>query len=276
MRIVLTGASGIAGSFIARTCRAAGHDLTLLGGGDGWRLGQPADLRGHEALIHCAFAHAPGRYRGGEGCDPQGFRRANLDGSIRLFSQAADAGLSRILFLSSRAVHDGHPAGMILPDDLPPAPANLYGEVKALAEAHLAQIPLSTTAIRATGLYGPGKANKWRDLFAAHLAGRQAPSRIATELHVDDLAAAILLLLTHPAPPRTVNASDLLLDHHDLLAMVSELTGCRTPLPAPADASELRQLRCDALTAMGWRPGGTKRLRQTLPALLEQAQQRQA
>lgn len=269
LRIVLTGAGGIVGGFVLRAARAAGHQVTALGREDGWRLGLPAELRGHDALIHCAFAHAPGRYRGGEGDDPQGFRSANLDGSIRLFDEAAAAGLSRILFMSSRAVHDGWPAGTALPDDLPPRPANLYGEVKALAEAHLAALPLATTAIRATGIYGPGRANKWQGLFADYLAGRPVTPRVATEIHGADLADAVLLLIAHPAPPATVNASDLILDRRDLLGMVAALTDCPHPLPDRADASALLVPRCKGLRGMDWQPGGFPRLRRTLPDLLD-------
>lgn len=273
MRIALTGVSGIVGSFVLRAARQAGHDVTVLGRENGYQLGDTPDLQGHEALVHCAFAHAPGRYRGGEGDDPEGFRRANLDGSTHLFDAAAQSGVSRIVFLSSRAVHDGHPAGTALTDDLPAQPTSLYGEVKALAEDHLHQLAeqgLQTTALRATGVYGPGPAHKWRDLFADYLANQPIAPRVATELHGDDLAAAILLLLNTRAQPKTANASDLILDRHDLLSEVANLTGSRAPLPARADDRALGVLRCDTLRELGWTPGGMDLLRQTLPLMLDQ------
>lgn len=262
------------GRLIAPALAAAGNRLTPLGPRNGYRLGDKPDLSGHDALIHCAFAHVPGRYRGGEGGDPAGFRAANLDGTIRLFEAAADAGVGRILFLSSRAVHDGHPQGMLLTDDLPARPTNLYGEVKAAAEAHLAGLAgrgLAATAIRATGIYGAAPDHKWQGLFADHLAGQPAAPRVATELHGKDLAQAMLLLLAAPAPPPLVNASDLILDRHDLLAGVSALTGCATGLPERADGEALRLPSCAALARMGWRPGGMARLRASLPALLDPA-----
>lgn len=266
MRIALTGASGIVGGFVLRAAQAAGHPVTRLDRGSGFQLGDAPDLGGHDALIHCAFAHAPGRYRGGEGDDPAAFLRLNGDGTRRLFDAAARDGVDRIVFLSSRAVHDGHPAGTALPDDLPARPADLYGRVKADAEAHLAGLPVRGTAIRATGVYGlPGK---WHDLFTDYRAGRPIPPRIATEVHGDDLAAAILLLLTQPDPPDQVNCSDLILDRHDLLAEVRTLTGCPHPLPARADPAPLRVQTCDRLRAMGWQPGGMAKLRATLPGLL--------
>ncbi|MDP5307693.1 NAD-dependent epimerase/dehydratase family protein [Paracoccus spongiarum] len=274
MRIAMTGAGGLVGSLILPVLRAAGHSVTAISRDSGFRLGDAPDLGGHEALIHCAFAHRPGRYRGGEGDDPAGFRAANLDGSITLFEAAAAQEVTRILFLSSRAVQDGQPPGMLLTDDLPACPADLYGEVKAGAEAHLAALAgrgIATTAIRATGIYGPGPAQKWRTLFAEHLAGRPAGPRVSTELHGVDLADAMLRLLAHPAPPRLVNASDLILDRHDLLAALNASTGCMTPPPDRACGAALRLPSCAALARMGWRPGGRARLAATLPLLLDPA-----
>ncbi|WP_295042433.1 NAD(P)-dependent oxidoreductase [uncultured Paracoccus sp.] len=270
MRIALTGASGIVGGFVLRAARAAGHQVTCLDRSTGFQLGDTPDLAGHDALIHCAFAHEPGRYRGGEGDDPGRFLRLNSDGSLRLFDAAARDGVGRVVFLSSRAVHDGHPAGTALPDDLPARPANLYGQVKAEAEAHLARLPVAGTAIRATGVYGhPGK---WHDLFVDYRAGRPIPPRVATEVHGDDLAAAILLLLNHPDPPRQVNCSDLILDRHDLLAAVQALTGCPHPLPARSDPLPLRIQTCDRLRSLGWQPGGMAKLRAALPDLLSSSE----
>ncbi|MDP0928420.1 NAD(P)-dependent oxidoreductase [Paracoccus onubensis] len=269
MKIAITGTSGIVGGFALRVATAAGHQVTALDRRSGYTLGDAPDLSGHDALIHCAFAHAPGLYRGGEGDDAQGFRRANLDGTIRLFEAAADSGVGRILFLSSRAVHDGHAPGINLTDDLPACPANLYGEVKARAEDHLRGMRLYGSSIRATGIYGPGPAHKWRGLFADYLAGREIAARAGTELHGDDLARAMLLLLEQNNPPPVVNAGDLILDRRALLAEVRHLTGCTHPLPPVADISALRVLHCARLAGLGWQPGGFGLLRASLPAMLE-------
>lgn len=268
MRIALTGASGIVGRFVQEAAEAAGHRVTALGRTRGYTLGDSPDLRGQDALVHCAFAHVPGRYRGGEGDHPDGFLRRNGEGTCRLFDAAARDGVARVVFLSSRAVHDAYPPGTVLPDDLPARPADLYGRVKAMGEAHLADLPLKGCVLRATGVYGPGPANKWQGLFADYLAGRSVAPRVATEVHGADLAAAILLILEAADPPPHANCSDLILDRHDLLAEVQRLTGCHHPLPPRADPAALRVLRCDRLAALGWRPGGTARLRATLPALL--------
>ncbi|WP_136648755.1 NAD-dependent epimerase/dehydratase family protein [Paracoccus aeridis] len=271
MRVALTGASGLVGRFIARAATAAGHEVDPL---PGWRLGRPAPLEGCDALVHAAFAHVPGRYRGGEGDDPAAFVAANLDGSVALFEQARRAGVRRVVFLSSRAVFDRLPPGTPLPDGTAPDPASLYGQVKAQAEAALAGLrtpDFATASLRPTGIYGPGPGHKWTGLFADYLAGRKIAPRVATELHGDDLAQAVLLILAAQGAPGqgrgAFNASDIVLDRHDLLAEVARLAGARHPLPPRADASAVSVMCCARLAALGWRPGGLPLLRRELPTM---------
>lgn len=270
MKLALTGASGLVGRWIARAAVEAGHDVDPL---PGWRLGQPVDLSRKDALIHAAFRHVPGRYRGGEGDDPDGFIAANLSGTLDLFQAARDQGVSRVIFLSSRAVHDGHPAGTELPDDLPPAPLDLYGQVKARAEAALASMAgahFRTASLRPTGVFGPGRPQKWASLISDFLNGNPAPPRVATEVHGADLGDAAMRVLADPAMSGAYNVSDIILDHHDLLAGVAALTGAPAQPPARSDASLLRVPRCDRLAALGWNPKGWERLHADLPAIIEE------
>lgn len=265
--IALTGATGLVGRWLlpladltlGRTAGALPHrayDLT----------GPAPDLQGVTTLIHAAFSHVPGKYRGGEGDDPQGFLTANLDGTRRLFDAAAQAGVRRVLFLSSRAVFDGLPPGTPLPETRAPEPRSLYGQVKLRAEEHLATLPLTGLSLRATGIYGPGPDHKWRDLFADYRAGRPIAPRRGTEVHGADLASAVRLLLAAPTGG-PVHVSDLLLDRHDLLAEVQCLTGCPHRLP-PRATDPVSPLVCDRLTSLGWNPGGMDLLRATLPEML--------
>ena len=277
MHLALTGATGLVGHWIAAAAVAAGDRVTCLGrhpapgsGHRPWRLSDPPpDLAGIDALVHCAFDHLPGRYRGGEGDDPEGFTARNLEGTCRLFDAAAHAGVGRIVLLSSRAVLAGHGPGRPLGEDLPVAPDTLYGEVKTAAEAHLASLPVIGTALRATGIYGPappGRAHKWAGLFADYRAGRPVAPRRGTELHGRDLARAVRLCLDHGLDG-PVHASDLVLDRHDLLTQVQRLTACPHPPPARS-AAPVSPLDCARLAARGGRPGGWPRLRRTLPGLL--------
>jgi len=280
MKIALTGGTGLVGRFLADAARAAGHEVALLSRTpppEGMRYdltGPVPDLAGHDALIHAAFQHEPGRYRGGEGTDPEGFLAANRDGSLRLFTAAREAGVARALFLSTRAVYGDHPAGTALTEDTDLRPDTLYGQMKADVEQGLAALSsttFSTASLRATGVYGPGPDHKWIDLFKDFRAGRPIPPRVATEVHGDDLAAAALLLLNAPAEalaPHAFNVSDLTLDLHDLLAEVARLTGCTAPLPPRADAGQVSAMDCTRLRDLGWQPGGWPLLRASLPAML--------
>ncbi|MCR9276168.1 MULTISPECIES: NAD-dependent epimerase/dehydratase family protein [Mameliella] len=269
--IALTGASGLVGRFLLRGLPGP---ITVLGrralpGHDfrPWDLCGPApDLSGIDTLIHAAFSHVPGRYRGGEGDDPRGFLQSNLDGTRRLFDAAAEAGVTRIQFLSSRAVFDGAPEGTPLTEDIPPDPASLYGQVKAAAEGHLSALPLIGQNLRATGVYGPGPDHKWQGLFADYLAGRTITPRRGTEVHGADLAEAARLLLDR-SEAGAFHLSDLLLDRHDLLTEVQRLTTCPHPPPDPS-TGPVNPLICARLPALGWRPGGMTRLRADLPAML--------
>lgn len=263
MKVAVTGATGLVGRFITEALLTAGHEVIVLGRRPvqgaaflPFTLGEVPRLDA-DALVHAAFRHEPGRYRGGEGDDPEGFRAANLDGSLRLLR----AFQGRSIFLSSRAVYGNYPHGTVLREDMAPRPDTLYGEVKAAVEAE------ATVSLRATGVYGPGTGHKWQELFADFLQAAPIAPRVATEVHGADLAAAVLTVLHRGQG--IFNVSDLVLDRRDLLAEVAVVTGCANPLPARADRSTLGIMDCSRLKALGWRPGGWGRLIASLPALLQ-------
>ena len=252
MHVLLTGATGTVGSFLQPALAAAGHRVTTLGrvGDIPWTLGQPVALPPADALVHAAFAHAPGKYRGGEGDDPAAFRTLNLDGTLRLFDAAGGA---RILFLSTRAVYGDHRRGQLLFETDGPTPDSLYGEIKLAAEEALGPRGAS---LRATGIYG---GDKWTRLFTSYRAGEPVAPRAATEIHGADLATAVLTLLTRPETG-AFNVSDLLLDRHDLLARVQALTACPHPPPPRAPGPPPGRMATCRLRTLGWRPGGWPRL----------------
>ena len=176
----------------------------------------------------------------------------NIDGTRALFDAAQGM---PIVFLSSRAVYGDHRRGETLREEDEPAPDTLYGEVKLAAEYALGRRGAS---LRATGVYG-SRPHKWEALFTDWLAGRPVASRIATEVHGCDLAAAIRLVLERDIRG-VFNVSDLLLDRHDLLSRLARLTGCRHALPPRADGTSPGIMATDRLRALGWVPGGEARL----------------
>ena len=101
MRIVLTGARGLVGSHLDVLLREQGHTVVPLLR-PAFHLGReiPADaLRGADALIHCAYDFQPHG-------EPT-VREANVEGSLKLFEAARQAGVPRRVFVSSIAAFEG-------------------------------------------------------------------------------------------------------------------------------------------------------------------------
>lgn len=289
-RILVTGGSGYVGRFVVERLLADGDAVTVFGRNapppgyfskhvdfvpgtlEPEKL-SPELVSGFDAVVHAAFDHLPGRYRGGEGDDPDGFGRRNRDGSIALFRAAKSAGAARMVFLSTRAVYGPSERGMLLSEDMAAAPDTLYGRVKREAETALldmADAAFGPCVLRITGVYGPaggGRRHKWADLFDEYLAGRDIAPRAGTEVHGEDVAAAVRIALGRPAPA-LLNVSDLMVDRRDLLAIVRDATGSPHPLPERADASAVNEMDCARLRGLGWTPGGRALLERTVRALL--------
>lgn len=288
-RCLVSGGTGIVGRFIVERLLDEGYAVTVAGRSApadglfplpvrfqpldlaGWV--DPASFDGCNYLIHAAFDHLPGRYRGGEGDDPDGFWRRNVDGSTALFLAAKAAGVKRAVYLSSRAVYGDQPPGAELIETTAPRPDTLYGRVKLACEEKLAERAdetFRTVSLRVTGVYGPaGAANKWNGLIEDYLAGRPVASRVGTEVHGEDVAWAVMIALTAPikATADVFNVSDIVVDNADVLALVQSVTGSPHPLPEQANRAALNVMATAKLRALGWRPGGRAVLEDTVRAM---------
>lgn len=293
-RVLVSGGTGFVGRFIVVHLLQAGYEVVVGGrtrppdtffGGPVDFVPLPLDptidhraaFDNVQCFIHAAFQHIPGRYRGGEGDDPEGFRRTNLDGSVRLFETAREQGVERCIFLSSRAVYGAHPAGTVLTEGSACHPESLYGTLKLEAERQLELLDTNdfkTASLRVTGVYGApgnGASHKWQTLFDDYLRGRPVAPRVGTEVHGDDVATAVRLVLEAEArrlPASVFNVSDILVDSRTILEIVREITGCTNDLPEPAALADFNAMDCDRLRALGWVPGGLPRLRETIEELL--------
>ncbi|WEX89257.1 NAD(P)-dependent oxidoreductase [Sinorhizobium garamanticum] len=293
-RVLVSGGTGFVGRFIVEHLIAHAYKVTVAGRmppATGFfsqpvayvplRLDPDADqISAFDDIyyfVHAAFEHVEGKYRGGEGADPEGFRRVNLDGSVRLFDEARAAGVRRCVFLSSRAVYGKTPAP-VYDETSPAVPDTLYGTVKLACEDALKAMTshgFATTSLRVTGVYGPagvGRKHKWSSLFADYLAGKAVPPRAGTEVHGDDVAAAVRLVLeaeTVKVSGKVFNVSDVLTDNREILSILQKATGCSHPLPPAAETPAFKEMSTDRLRALGWTPGGPERLAATIRELAE-------
>lgn len=277
--ILLTGASGTLGRFIAERLLNDGHTVTCLGRSDPkidgihyarWDLGQEnVTLPPADALVHAALFHEPGKYRGGEGDDPHTFIEMNVGGAIRLFDAAKRAGVAQSVFLSSGTVYADAGNWKVLKEDAELGPDSLYGEVKIAGEMALenqCDDAMRGTVLRVAGVYGlaPGKtSHKWSGLFMDCAASEPLEPNLTTEVHGEDLAAAVALVLDRDEASQPVfdifNVSDILLDRQDLLRLFSEKADLTAPLPSRAPGP-LGVLEPGKLKVLGWNPGGMAKL----------------
>lgn len=167
MRVLVTGASGFLGRAVAAAVRDAGHDVTTFqrrpSGVPGVRdlAGTMTDrdavrtaVQGTDAVVHLA---AKVSLAG----DPSDFVRVNVDGTRDLLAASADAGVGRVVFVSSPSV--AHAGTSISGDDARPADPESargdYARTKAAAEllALAADAPgHAVVAIRPHLVWGPG------------------------------------------------------------------------------------------------------------------------
>ncbi|WP_113408225.1 NAD(P)-dependent oxidoreductase [Hyphomicrobiales bacterium] len=297
MKVLISGGAGLVGRYIAEELLSAGYKVAI-GGRNPPSPGffsqpvsfvplslDPAENQSRAfddayLFVHAAFNHVAGKYRGGEGDDPESFRRLNLDGTMKLFETARRAGIRRCIFLSSRAVYGDAVAGEALTEATKPMPNTLYGEVKRDAEHALFSLSapgFATMSLRATGVYGDLRPNKWDDLFDDYLNGRPVPSRAGTEVHGRDLGRAARLLLETEAgriDGEAFNVSDILTDTHEILSHLQTATGCPHAPPAPVERGAVNAMNTSKIQALGWQGGGKALLKQTIETLAKSAHQK--
>ena len=124
----ITGATGYIGRFVVAELYRRGFAIRALTrpksdhGGFvmpiDWLIGDLRDasvldrlVSGASVVIHLAYEHVPGRYRGGEGDDLPAWLTTNLYGSLALIQAAHKANVAQFVFLSSRAVFREHCRG---------------------------------------------------------------------------------------------------------------------------------------------------------------------
>ena len=299
MLIAVTGAAGYVGRFVVAELQGGRHRVrawarpgTDRGGFAGpveWvegDLGRPESfaplLAGTDALVHAAYAHLPGRYRGGDGDDLDGYLSVNLGGSLRLLDAARQTGVQRCVFLSSRAVYGRRIESRVLDEDHPVLPDSNYGAYKAAVEAFVASFAADgwdVCALRPTGVYGlthPVERSKWFELVRTAIDGEAWPrARGSTEVHGADVASAVALLLeADGVAGRAFNCSDLYVTDRAVAEIVQGLTGSDGPLPDAPALPPANVMDCGALQALGSRFGGRALLERTVAELVEAVERR--
>lgn len=233
-QVLITGANGFVGSAL---CMQAAHHFLVNGtvrspqvlpadvqsvlidaidSNTDWR----AALQGVNVVVHLA---ARVHVMNDDSVDPLAeFRKVNVDGTLNLAQQAAQAGVQRFVFISSIKVNGESTAlGQPFHADDEPMPMDAYGISKREAEDALRQLAINTgmevVIIRPPLVYGAGvKANfrsmmSWLDKGVPLPLGAIHNQRSLVAL--DNLVDLIITCITHPA---AANQTFLVSDGEDL------------------------------------------------------------
>jgi nucleoside-diphosphate-sugar epimerase len=253
MRVAVTGGTGLVGGAVLRRLAELGHEARNMPRAEIGDLGPDTDwseaLTGAEIVIHCA---ARVHQLHDSATDPLAeFRRVNVEGTLRLARQAREAGVRRLVFVSSIKVNgEGTAPGRPYRADDVPQPVDAYGISKLEAEQGLRAIAdatgLEIGTVRPPLVYGPRvRANMLR-LVRWTARGMPLPlgwlRNQRSLVAVDNLADAVVTVATHRD---AANRTFLVSDQHDLStpdlirAIAQALGRGAVLLPCPAGLLEL-------------------------------------
>lgn len=293
MKALVTGASGFVGRHLVAHLRASGDDVYAsdrdTDGTDITNASGVVELFRRvrpEVVYHLAgWADVGGSWQA-----PVEAFRVNAEGTLNVLSAATEAGVGRVLAVSSADVYGiVAPEELPLTEDSPLRPASPYAASKVAADylglqAWLGR-QLPVLRVRAFNHLGPGQTDKF---VAPALASRVARAEIegGDTLVVGDLSArrdftdvrdvvrAYRLLVDHGEPGQVYNVcSGVDLAVRDLADQL--VSQARVPLRLEVDPALLRPVELpvlrgshDRLTqATGWQPEIS--IEQTLSDLLE-------
>ena len=293
MQIAVTGASGFLGSHIVRRLTNQGHQCRCwrrsasrqLGEpGIDWVDGQLQDDRvqmesfvgGCDALVHAALDR-PGRgFRGDEG-DLEAFAATNIVGSLRLFEAARTAGVGRVVFISTCAVHEVILSDRPLDEAHPLWATSHYGAHKAAIEQFVHSYGFGhkwdICAVRPCGVYGvaaPLERSRWYSLVADIVHNRTVTCEGGGKVvHVDDVARAVQWLLEADCVAGEVyNCCDGYVSDWEVANWAKERAGSSSTI-AGAPRQAKNQICTTKLGALGMTFGGPARVRETVSQLVD-------
>ena len=171
-------------------------------------------------VVHCA---ARVHVMSDASADPLAeFRKVNVDGTLQLARQAAQAGAKRFIFVSSIKVNgEGTRRGAPYTADAEPAPVDPYGISKMEAEQALrllaAQTGMEVVIIRSTLVYGPGVKANFLNMMRWLSKGVPLPfGAIHNQRSLVALDNLVDLILTCAEHPLAANETFLVSDGEDL------------------------------------------------------------
>lgn len=299
MLVAVTGATGFLGRYIVKRLTRQGHSCRLWcrKGSDRtgfeacdanveWIDGTLGDaaaaahlVQGSDAIVHAALDRPAGAFRGNEG-DIIPFVQRNLVGSLQLIEEARAAGVGRFIYLSTCAVHERILDDRPLDETHPLWPLSHYGAHKAAVEAFVHSYGFghnfAICALRPTGIYGVAHVpsrSKWYQLVQDIVGGKDVVCRGGgKEVHAEDVAAAVELLLTVPNMSGEAYACyDRYISEFEVATLAKQICQSTANIKGTVTAPK-HQIVTEKISRLGLQFGGAPRLQQTVEQLVRHVQ----
>ncbi len=192
MKYILTGGAGDLGQLLYQDLRQNGHEVRILDMAEKPRamaacdylrgsLTDRADCRtaavGRDILIHIAALHG---IHEDQGCDAYDFHDVNVTGTFNIFQAAAEAGIRKVILISSTSVDDRY---------------GLYGHTKILneemARAYAARHDMDIIVLRPRAFIPPWNRCVYDDFIG------WANWFVKGAVHIQDVKQAVLKAAEH-------------------------------------------------------------------------------
>jgi nucleoside-diphosphate-sugar epimerase len=208
----VTGANGFVGSRISKELAKHGtvRELTRHSHYK-FALGKPIDtsiLKGLDVLIHCAWDFAPRSWRD--------IKRVNVESTLALFDAAREAGVRRVIFISSMSAFTGT--------------KSKYGQAKLAVERRASKHHPDVVIVRPGLVYdreAGGIVGAMRGVMAKlPVVPLIGGSQTFYTCHAEDLAKAVLELSAGPMPDGPITAAESVpRTFKEILATMASVSG---------------------------------------------------
>jgi dihydroflavonol-4-reductase len=253
MKVFLTGGTGFIGGHVARALRDRGDDVRVLVRSSA--KAEPLVALGCESVIG-DLSDTAAIASGVEGCDAvihgaavyevgipasehRAMYEANVLGTENVLRAALDAKTPKVVYVSTIAAY-GNTHGEVV-DESYEHPGreftSYYEQTKVeahrLARRMIAEEGLPCVIVQPGGVYGPDDHSAVGKQISDFVGGRLPllpfPDLGMNMVHIDDVAAGILLALDSGEPGQAYNLGGQITTMRELIGTVAEVTGRKPP-----------------------------------------------